>query len=141
MAYGGLPDLIARAGEAEILQVADRDDDSIADIAVIDAALAAAAQTIDAYLGVRFALPLATVPEIVVKWSVSIARYHLHRDGAPDNVVRDYKDALAELRDAGAGRLALPDLAGLSPVQGGSSRPIGASSPAVFTPENFEGYL
>ncbi len=141
MAYGALSDLIDRAGELEILQIADRDDDGIPDVAVISAALDAAGQTIDAYLGARYALPLVLVPAIVLKWSVSIARYHLHRDGAGDNVVRDYKDALAELRDASAGRLALPDMAGLQPTQNASGGAIGASSPQVFTDQALEGYL
>lgn len=141
MSYGALSDLIERAGELEILQVADRDDDGIADPTVVAAALDAAGQTIDAYLGIRYALPLASVPAIVLKWSVSIARYHLHRDGAPDQVVRDYKDALTELRDAGAGRLAIPDLSGAEPPKNGTGGAIGASSPPVFTDQSLEGYL
>ncbi len=75
MAYATLLDLQDRAGAVEILQVSDRDDDGSPDAAVVAAALRTAEQTIDAYLAVRFALPLDPVPEIVAKWAVSIARY------------------------------------------------------------------
>jgi phage gp36-like protein len=80
------------------------------------------------------------VPSIVKKWAVSFARYHLHRDGAPDNVVRDYKDALGELKDAAGGRMALPGAAGAQPPQSQSSGAMAASSPATFTDQALEGW-
>jgi phage gp36-like protein len=142
MAYATLTDLTARAGTEEILQVADRDASGAADPAVIDAALAAADRQIDAALGVRFALPLDPVPGIVRDWAVAIARYLLHRDGPPDYVVRDHTLALAALRDAAAGRLALPDLAGLAaapaPVAGGTAAAGGRE--AIFTDASLEGF-
>ncbi|RJF94806.1 DUF1320 domain-containing protein [Oleomonas cavernae] len=141
MSYATLDDLVERAGAAEILQIADRDNDDIADPAVIAAAIDTAGQTIDAYLAIRYLMPLSTVPSIVLKWAVSIARYHLHRDGAPDHVVRDYKDALAELRDAAAGRLLLPDLAGITPQAGTAGGVQYAGSDPVFTDANLEGFL
>lgn len=140
MPYATLDDLIERAGSAEILDVADRDGDGIADPAVIAAAIETAGQTVDAYLGVRFQLPLVTPPPMVAKWAVSIARYHLHRDGPPDHVVRDYKDALAELKDAGAGRLALPGLDGAAPASGNNDRVLSAGDCRVFTDRSFEGF-
>lgn len=140
MPYATLEDIVERAGSAEVLDIADRDGDGIADPGVIAAALATAGQTIDGYLGVRFQLPLAAVPPLVAKWAVSIARYHLHRDGPPDHVVRDYKDALSELRDAGAGRLALPGADGIAPPSGTSDRVISGSDPRAFTDQAFEGF-
>lgn len=108
MAYATLQDLIDRAGADELAQVADRDRDGIVDQTVVDAAIDAAAVEIDARLGVRFRLPLDPVPEIVKSWAVSLARYTLHRDGAPDHVVRDQRDALTALDRAAAGKIALP---------------------------------
>ncbi|ODN71178.1 gp436 family protein [Methylobrevis pamukkalensis] len=141
MPYCTLADLIERAGETEILEVADRDLDGIADADAVAAAIGQADQTIDGYLGTRFALPLTTVPGLVGKWSVSIARYLLHRDGAPDHVVRDYRDAVAELRDAGAGRLALPDLSGLAPASSSSGSGLAEGTRPVFDRCGLKGWL
>lgn len=140
MAYSTLTDLIERAGEEEILQIADRDNDGTADPAVIAAAIALADQTIDAFLSARYVLPLAPAPVIVAKWSIAIARYNLHRDGAPDYVVRDYKDAMAELRDAGAGRLMIPDASGIQPAPTAVGGVTAGASPSVFTDESLEGF-
>lgn len=141
MSYAVLDDLIARAGEPEVLQVADRDGDDVADPDVIAAALEAADERINAWIGGRYRLPLTTVPAIVKSWAVSIARYHLHRDGAPDHVIKDYDDAVKELQAAGAGKIALPGLDGTAPAapSGGG---ISSSCPdAVFTRQNMEGFL
>ncbi|WP_333822858.1 gp436 family protein [Pinisolibacter sp.] len=141
MPYCALADLIDRAGEAEILQVADRDMDGIADPAVIDAAIGSAGDQIDAYLAGRFALPLVPVPAIVVTWAVSIARYLLHRDGAPDHVVRDQRDALAALKDAAAGRLSLPSVTGAVPAPASTSGIGVATDGTVFTSDRMGGFL
>lgn len=140
MPYATLDDLIDRAGPSEILEVADRDGDGLADPDVVASAFASAGQTIDAYLAARYGLPLSSTPAIVQKWAVSIARYHLHRDGAPDHVVRDYKEAMTELRDAAAGRLSLPDVTGATPAAaaGGSVRVDGPAS--VFDGSGLRGW-
>lgn len=140
MAYSTLTDLIERAGEEEILQVADRDHDGTADPDVVEAAIALADQTIETYLAARYVLPLTSVPAIVTKWSVALARYGLHRDGAPDYVVRDYKDAMAELRDATADRLKLPDATGIQPAPTAVGGVTAGASPSVFTDESLEGF-
>ena len=141
MPYCTLVDLIDRAGEAEILQVADRDMDGVADTAVIDAAIGAAGDQIDAYLAGRFALPLDPAPAIVGTWAVSIARYLLHRDGAPDHVVRDQRDALSALRDAASGRLSLPSAAGVAPAPVSTGGIGVATDEPAFTTARLGGFL
>lgn len=108
MTYALLSDLFARAGETEILQVADRDDDNEPDADVVSAALEHADNIINGYLRSRYSVPLTAVPDLVRTWAVAIARYFLHRYGAPDYVEHDYKDALAALKDVAAGRITLP---------------------------------
>lgn len=141
MAYATLVDLIARAGGLEISQVADRDDDGTADPDVIAAALDAADERINAWLGGRYRIPLTTVPAIVRSWAVSIARYHLHRDGAPDHVVKDYDDAVKELQAAAAGKIGLPGVDGLTPAAPSGSGITSSCPEAVFTADNMEGFL
>ena len=141
MSYANLNDLVDRAGEDEILQVADRDDDGIADPDVVAASLTHADNTINGYLATRFAMPLAAVPPITITWAVAIARYHLHRDTPPDYVVRDYKEALAQLKDAARGLLDLPGVDGITPpaTSSGSVRIEGPEP--VFSRDKLGGWL
>ncbi len=142
MPYASLPDLIERAGEDEILQVADRDNDGTADPDVIEAALVHADNLANGYVAVRYALPLTLVPDLLRTWCVSIARYYLHRDGAPDYVVRDYKDATAALKDLARGVIDLP-IGGDDPAPAPSETGrVSVSGPdPVFTAENLKGWL
>lgn len=116
MTYATLADLIDRAGAQEIREVADRDRDGAPDTPVIDAALLHADNMVNGYVGTKYALPLAATPPILRTWSVSIARYFLHRNGAPDHVAADYKDAINGLKDVSRGLVALPDASGTEPA-------------------------
>lgn len=140
MTYATLTDLIERAGEAEIRQIADRDRDGVADAGVIEAALKGAGDLIDGYIGARYATPLASIPPLVLRWTVSIARYTLHRNGAPKHVRDDYDDAIAALKDVEAKRMALQVPAGeAAPVA--ATGTIMADHPApVFTPWKMQGW-
>ncbi|WP_320202465.1 gp436 family protein [Agrobacterium rosae] len=142
MSYASLADLIERAGEDEILQVADRDNDGVADPAVIEAALIHADNIANGFLAVRYALPLTTVPDLLRTWCVSIARYHLHRDGAPDYVVRDYKDAQTALRDLVRGTVDLPiTVDEPTPALSDVGRVSVTGPEPVFTAEKLKGWL
>lgn len=140
MTYASLSDLIDRAGEDELRQVADRDRDGVIDQELILAALTTADDAVDGYIGVKYDLPLTSVPPQVKAWSVSIARYTLHRNAAPDFVERDYKDTISALKDVARGLIALP-------VVGGGSAPalsgggVMASHPdPVFTANRLRGW-
>lgn len=141
MTYATLSDLVERAGEAEILEIADRDCDGTPDPDVIDAALTTADERINGYLAVRFRMPLTAVAPIVRGWAVAIARYYLHRYEQPENVVRDYKDAIAELKEAAAGRLDVPGADGTSPAASSSGATIGDGPEPAFTRDKLEGWL
>ncbi|MEO1987560.1 MAG: DUF1320 domain-containing protein [Martelella sp.] len=141
MDYATLDDLIERAGQDEILMVADRDGDGVADPDVVAKAIADAASAIDGYLAVRYRLPLAVVPSQVNGWAVSIARYHLHRDGAPDHVVRDWKAANADLEKVSSGRIRLPLPGGDDPASS-KSGDVGITGPEpAFSKDQLEGWL
>lgn len=135
-AYATLSDLIERAGEDEIREVADRDGDGVADPDVIDKAVSTAASEIDGYIGTRYQLPLPAVPSLINTWAVSIARYHLHLNGAPDHVVRDWKAAMDALKDVATGKINLPfDDASQQPSDG-------AGRVTLVRPNfNYEGFL
>lgn len=51
-----------------------------ADLAVFDKALARATSEINMYIGGRYPLPLAAVPELVKGFAIDLTRYYLHGD-------------------------------------------------------------
>nr|WP_272212400.1 DUF1320 domain-containing protein [Marinicella sp. W31]MDC2878315.1 DUF1320 domain-containing protein [Marinicella sp. W31] len=141
MDYASLDDLIERAGQDEILMVADRDGDGVADPDVVAKALGDATSAINGYLAVRYRLPLQVIPSQVNGWAVSIARYYLHRDGAPDHVVRDWKAALSDLEKVSSGRIRLPLPDGDDPSSS-TSGDFGFTGPEpAFSKDKLGGWL
>ena len=124
MAYAALVDLQIRYGEAEILQLSDRDSDGGHDSGVIDAALADASGEMDGYLSVRYSLPLAQVPIMLSRICCDIARYRLWSDDATDQIRKRYEDAIADLGKIASGAIQLPlgddDAAAVVPATPGS---------------------
>lgn len=142
MPYAVKQDLIDRAGDLEITQISDRDGIPATATAAINAALAQADERINAVLALRFSLPLSETPPVVKSWAVSIARYFLHRDGPPEHVRNDYKEALADLDRVASGKMAVPGAAGLEPLAGGESGSISFSGDEPsFTRDKLEGFL
>ncbi|MDN5786393.1 gp436 family protein [Pseudorhodobacter sp.] len=140
MSYASITDLIERAGETEIRQIADHDRDGTADPDVIDAALFDADNMIEGYVFARYSRPLPSIPPILKTWAVSIARYILHRNGAPDHVAQDYKDALASLKDVSAGRYALPVATGDESPKAQTGQILADHPPEVFTADRLAGW-
>ena len=140
MTYAVLADLINRAGVMEIRQVADRNDDGDPDTLVVEAALVAADRLIDGYVGTRYDLPMAEVPELVKIWAVSIARYNLHSAGAPDYVEQDFKDAVQALKDLSRGLVVLPLASGSAAVPGQGGGVLASHPGTVFTADRLRGW-
>lgn len=140
MTYATLSDLTERAGEVELRQIADRDRDGTPDPQVITAALEDADNTVNGYIGARYRLPLVSVPALVVTWSVSIARYVLHRNGAPEHVAQDYKDAIAALKDVARGLVSLPVAEGEQSPDAQTGAVMAEHPPQVFTAQKMRGW-
>lgn len=140
MPYATLQDLIERAGEVELRQIADRDRDGVLDDDVVEAALEDGDNLINGYVAAKYAVPLASVPPVVRTWSVSIARYKLHRNGPPDHVVQDYKDAIAALKDVARGLIALPVGEGETPPNDLTGTILAEHPKPVFTPKKLRGW-
>lgn len=110
MTYAAAEDVIQLYGADALSVIADRDGDYKPDHAVIDGALLRAAAEIDAYLGVRFALPLPHRSELLVQIAADIAVYRMAvgAGGLTDEHRTRYEDAIKMLRDIGAGKASLP---------------------------------
>jgi phage gp36-like protein len=109
MAYATAAALMARFGEAALVQLSDRADPPAGamDAAVVDTALADATETVNGYLASRYQVPLSPLPEPVKRAVCDIAWYLLHRDVVPDLVRTRYQDALAYLEKAARGIVVL----------------------------------
>lgn len=107
MNYCTQQDLVTRFGEAEIRQLSDHGGTGEINTEVVAQAIADATAEIDGYLAGRYALPLANIPELLRLYACDIARYRLFEDGAYEQVVDRYNNALRFLRDVAAGRMQL----------------------------------
>lgn len=107
-------------GEQELLVLADRDRDGVADPGVIERAIADAGETIDGYLRTRFTVPIANPPGLIRKIARYLARYELSDDHAPDRVKDDRKQAIQWLEQIRKGDLdAGIDTSGAAPETAG----------------------
>lgn len=103
MPYATQSDLEERFGPQELAQLTDRVDGLMPDPAVVARAIADAEAEIDGYLAARYAVPLGTVPAVLVRLTCDIARYRLYDDRVTEAVRTRYTDAIAFLRAVAKG--------------------------------------
>jgi len=124
--YATVEELEQRLGGASALTViADRDQDGVADADLVARALSDADAEIDSYLSGRYALPLATVPAVLVRVACDVAVYRITAEygaGLTDERRQRYEDAVGWLKRVASGDVSL----GLPPQEEPAS-----SSPAV----------
>ena len=108
MSYTDQATLVERFAEVELLATADRDGDQVIDSTLVDQAIAAAGNLIDAYLRARYTLPLAEpVDPLLGDLAADIARYKLQDDNPLDEVTTRYERAEQTLRRIANGQMHL----------------------------------
>jgi len=107
MTYATQQDLYDRFGEPEIDALADRNGDGQPDPGVIDAAIAAGGETIDAYIGGRYELPLTSTPPLLTRICADLARYELYSDAVPELVQQRHDAAIKLLQAIQSGKATL----------------------------------
>jgi phage gp36-like protein len=142
MTYATLAGLTHRYGEDVLLSVADRSTPpaGVADPAVIDRALENTDAVINASLAVRYRLPLASVPAIVVDLAEAIAIYKLHRFAPDAKIQADYDQALRDLAHIADGRKKL-DVAGVEPTTSGTGGVLAIDRERPLSPESMTGFI
>lgn len=143
MAYVTQQDLIDRFGSAELIQLTDRTNRpaTTIDATTVAAAISDAETMADSYLAKRYALPLSPVPDVLVPVVANMARYNLHgeraeKDGA---VYRNYKDALAWLKDVANGIVQL-EAEGVASAQAAGGQVQVSAPERIFSRDSLEGY-
>lgn len=109
MPYATPEEIIELYSEDALSRIADSDGDFIADPAKIKKAIKQADAEIDAYIGVRFSLPLVSIPPVLTQLSSDIAVYRLATEAGAqteDHRTR-YKDARAFLVRISEGKATL----------------------------------
>lgn len=107
MAYCTAQDLLDRFGERELIDAADRDQDGVADAAVISAACDDAAAEIDARISRRYAVPTTRAPALLRVLACDIARFRLFATRPHDEARKRYEAALALLDAIAEGEVRL----------------------------------
>ena len=140
MGYATQSDMTSRYGARNLIELTDRAEPATGEIdtAVLATALEDADALINAYVGSRYALPLNPVPAVIHAHACSIAYYMLHRDRYPDEVRKDYDDALKFLADVSQGR-AMLDVAGVEHATAPADARVASPEP-VFTREHLKGF-
>lgn len=136
MSYAALQDLIDRFGQTELVQLTDRTNvpPTTVDETVVDRALDDADAMIDSYLGGRYALPVSSTPDALVKVAADLARYFLHGKAADKDspVTAANNQAIAWLVNVSKGLVVLEIAGKEAPQQGGGS--VRSKAPCrVFT--------
>lgn len=139
MTYATQADLEDAFGASELVQIADRDGDSLPDPGFLAAVLERADSFIDGYLAGRYALPLdAPYPPVIVATACDLARYWLYDDAAPERVKEAFDAAVAWLKDISAGRALLQLPAATENADVGS--PDYTASDRVFSADTLADY-
>ena len=107
MSYCTSTDLITRFSAEELVQLTDRSGANAVDDDVLNAAIADADADINAAL-VRYTLPLAYVPENIVRIACDLTRYYLYDDAVIDVVQKRYDTATSYLTMLTTGKIMLP---------------------------------
>lgn len=117
MAYSTEADILFRLSDNEIKELVldDSSEDAERQTAYVGRAIDDADAEIDGYLGQRFSVPLATVPNLIRKISVDLAIFNLYarRDKAlPDSRKAAYENSVKLLENTAKGLLSI----GVSPL-------------------------
>lgn len=107
MPYATQQHMVDRYGEHEIIELTDRDDTGSINVTVLSQALTDAGDEIDAYVGVRYPLPLSPVPAVLTRIACDIARFRLYDDNTPEEVEDRYKANIDFLKSVAAGKVTI----------------------------------
>lgn len=110
MTYASAVDIAEIYGAEALARLTDTDGDGASESAIVLRALSYADAQINSYIGVRYALPLPSTPELVRMLAIDLAIYRLAQDHArlTDEIARRYDDAVRQLSALAGGKAVLP---------------------------------
>lgn len=108
--YATADDFVLRIGEQQAIELTDRDRTGEINQQVLAVALADSSSQMDGYLLGRYTLPLASIPDNLVRICCDIARYRLVSMSdvtTTDEIIERYKLSLKELEQIASGKISL----------------------------------
>lgn len=116
MTYATQADMVLAFGSTELVELTDRAVPPVGaiDAAVLARALVAADGLANNYLAVRYTVPLASVPAVLVEACCDIARYELTRGPnlrATEEIEKRYTQRVSWLKDVARGLATLGEVA------------------------------
>ena len=145
MAYATVQDMIRLYGEPEVIAIAPLlpKTDPFYDAPRIEEVLDDVSAEMDSYLAIRFAVPLAEVPQLLKKVACDLARADLDRNGRTQ-LIETAKRHRLWLKDVAQGKATL----GSGPTDDPDAVPEAnaggvqvAAPDRVFTEETLQGFL
>lgn len=142
MPYATPADMAAKFGDAQLLLLADRDGDGVADVAVIAQAIAEADGIVDLHVRGRYAVPLSPVDGVIVPIVCDIARRALYGNATevPESVSDADKAARELLRQIAKGEVDLSSAPASSFADAGSMDVEVDGAEPFFTRDNLKGF-
>lgn len=142
MPYCTIEQLEDRYSQRMLIELSDRGDTAPEepDAELLARAISDADSLIDGYLKVRYALPLETVPALVIDLSLRVAIYNAHAHVAPEKIAQDYKDALRTLEHISKGMIQL-DVEGIEPAASGAAEVRTNEPERPFTAATMKGFI
>lgn len=138
MPYATRQDILDREGADALYAAADRDRDGQVDVVAVDRKIGDASAEMDTFLSLRFSLPLAVVPPVLVRLCVDITLYRLSlsADALTKELRQRYEDAVSLLKKMADGTVGLgipqnPTVPSDGEVKGGEI--LVSSQPRLFT--------
>ncbi len=141
-AYTTQVELEERYGLELLIMLTDRAElaTGVVDADVVDRAISEAGALIDGYVGGKYVLPFAAVPDLIASIARKIAIYELHVQTPDAKIAGEYDGAVALLRDIARGNIKL-DAAGVSPAQTDAGGVQVTDRERPMTEANMKGFI
>lgn len=110
MSYASVEDFVLRVGEVQAIELTDRNLTGEVNQSLLEVALSDSSSQMDGYLSARYVLPLARIPQNLVRLCCDLARYRLasmSQVAITEEIIARYKLSLKELEDISTGKISL----------------------------------
>lgn len=142
MAYLVPADLVTRFGAAQLILIADRDNDGQADTPVLERAIADAGAMVDLFVRGRYGVPLSPVDPAIAVIVGDLARRLLYGDATqvPESVLEADKAARRQLELIARGEVQLISAPASASEPAGALEVETAGEAPFFTHDNLKGW-
>lgn len=133
--YSSLADILKFVPERSLAQLTDDEAGAAVNEAVVNEAIVAADEVIDAHLRGRYTIPFEETPPILKRISADIAVFHLYgrrESDIPKTIETKYKDAVRMLEAIRDGKLTIGDAEGEKTPEPGTYRTNKTRKQKVF---------